>query len=254
MYRTLLKSYKTDKKMKKVLLTLVAALILTSCDNLFKAKTPDASAVNDTINIVSDTAIEEGEPTTEDEAPGLALYEPELLDIDQIPETAERQDSYFQYAVYVNIEQEPSEYDLEGIYSVWWADERTGTAIKVLTTNPTADGNWDKMSKENHDAVDVPMHLIATASQAYLAPGDVSKIIVEGCPDARNIWTYIIDTRTNTAKQLPSTEGVQELNWDNKEIIVASYGYYPEGGRYTYSEAYSLDGKFLRQTSEPEAE
>ena len=240
--------------MKKLLLTLVAALILTSCDGLFKAKTPDVSADNDTINIVSDTAIEEGEPTTEDEAPGLALYEPELLDIDQIPETADRQDSYFQYAVYVNIEQEPSEYDLEGIYSVWWADERSGTAIKVLTTNPIADGNWDKMSKENHDAVDVPMHLIATASQAYLAPGDVSKIIVEGCPDARNIWTYIIDTRTNTAKQLPSTEGVQELNWDNKEIIVASYGYYPEGGRYTYSEAYSLDGKFLRQTSEPEAE
>ena len=241
--------------MKKVLFTLVAALILTSCDGLFKAKTSDASADNDTtINIVSDDAIEEGEPTTEDEAPGLALYEPELLDIDQIPETAERQDSYFQYAVYVNIEQEPSEYDLEGIYSVWWADERTGTAIKVLTTNPTADGNWDKMSKENHDAVEVPMHLIATASKAYLAPGDVSKIIVEGCPDARNIWTYIIDTRANTAKQLPSTEGVQELNWDNKEIIVASYGYYPEGGRYTYSEAYSLDGKFLRQTSEPEAE
>ena len=240
--------------MKKVLLTLVTALILTSCDGLFKAKTPDVSADNDSINVVSDTAIEEGEPTTEDEAPGLALYEPELLDIDQIPETADRQDSYFQYVVYVNVEQEPSEDDLEGTYSVWWADERSGTAIKVLTTNPTADGNWDKMSGDNHDAVEVPMHLIATASKAYLAPGDVSKIIVEGCPDARNIWTYIIDTRTNTAMQLLSTEGVQELDWDNKEIIVASYGYYPEGGRYTYSEAYSLDGKFLRQTSEPEAE
>ena len=240
--------------MRKVLFILTAALILTGCEGLFKTKPSDASANKDSVNIVSDNAIEEGEPSTEDETPGLALYEPELLDIDQIPETAERQDSYFQYAVYVNMEQEPNEDELEGIYSVWWADERTGTAIKVLTTNPTVDGNWDKMSKENHNAVEVPMHLIATASQAYLAPGDVNKIIVEGCPDARNIWTYIIDTRTNTAKQLPSTEGVQELNWDNKEIIVASYGYYPEGGRYTYSEAYSLDGKYLRQTSEPEAE
>ena len=36
--------------MKKVLLTLVAALILTSCDGLFKAKTPDVTADNDTIN------------------------------------------------------------------------------------------------------------------------------------------------------------------------------------------------------------
>ena len=240
--------------MKKVLLTLAAALMLTSCNGLFNPKPTNSSSDNDNITVVSDNSLDEGEPTTEDETPGLALYEPELLDIDQIPESADRQDSYFQYVVYVNVEQEPSEDDLEGTYSVWWADERSGTAIKVLTTNPTADGNWDKMSGDNHDAVEVPMHLIATASKAYLAPGDVSKIIVEGCPDARNIWTYIIDTRTNTAMQLPSTEGVQELDWDNKEIIVASYGYYPEGGRYTYSEAYSLDGKFLRLTSEPEAE
>ena len=240
--------------MKKSLLLFSAALILTSCDNLFNAKTTNVPADNDSINIVSDIVYEEGEPTSEDEAAGLALYEPKLLDLNQIPETAERQDSYFQYAVYVNVEQEPGEYDLEGTYSVWLADERTGTAIKVLTTNPTAAGNWDKMSKENHDAADVPTNLIATASKAYLAPGDVSKIIVEGCPDARNVWTYIIDTDANTAKQLPSTEGVQKLDWENKEIIVASYGYYPEGGRYSYSEAYSLDGKFLRRTSEPEAE
>ena len=238
--------------MKKVLLTLAAALILTSCNGLFNPKPTESSTDNDNVTVVSDNAFEEGEPATEDEAPGLAAYEPELLDIDQIPETAERQDSYLQYAVYVNVEQEPSEDDFDGIYSVWWADERTGTAIKVLTTNPTADGNWDKMS--HHDAVDVPMHLIATASKAYLAPGDVSKIIVEGCPDFRNIWTYIVDTKTNSAMQLPSTEGVQDLDWEKKEIIAASYGYYPEGGRYTYNEAYTLDGKFLRQTSEPEAE
>lgn len=247
--------------MKKSILILSAALILNSCNGFLNPKPTQVSADNDSVAAVSDypldedePALDEGEPGTEDEAPGLALYEPELLDIEQIPETAERQDSYFQYVVYVNVEQESGEDDLESIYSVWWADERMGTAIKVLTTNPTAMAPWEQMSQKDSDAVDVPMHLIATASKAYLAPGDVSKIIVEGCPDARNIWTYIIDTRTNIAKQLPSTEGVQDLDWDGKEIIVASYGYYPEGGRYTYNRAYSLDGKFLRQTSEPVAE
>ena len=239
--------------MKKTLITLAAAaFFLTSCDGLFNAKTTGDTTNNDSSNIVANNTYEEGEPTTEDEAPGLAPYESELLSLSQIPETAERQDSYFQYAVYVNVEQEPSEDDPEGIYSVWWADERSGTAKKVLTTNPTAAGNWNSMS--DHNSADVPMHLIATASKAYIAPGDVSKIIVEGCPDARNIWTYIIDIDTHTAKQLPSTEGVQDLDWEKKEIIVASYDYYPEGGRYTYSEAYSLDGKFLRRTSEPEPE
>ncbi len=246
--------------MKKALFVFSTALILTSCNGLFKTKTDDNpsnntdSVVADITDIIVNNFYEEGEPTSEDEAQGLAPYESALVDISQIPETAERQDAYFQFAVYVNVDNEPDEDDLEGIYSVWWADERSGTAIKVLTTNPTAGGQWDSMNKENSDAVDVPMHLIATASKAYLAPGDVSKIIVEGCPDARNIWTYIIDTQTQTAKQLPSTEGVQHLDWDNKEIIAASYGYYPEGGRYTYSKAYSLDGKFLRQASEPEPE
>lgn len=238
--------------MKKVLLTLAAALILTSCDGLFNAKTTDDATHNDSINIVSGNTYEEGEPTTEDEAPGLAPYEAELLDISQIPETAERQDSHSQYAVYVNVEQKPSEDEPEGIYSVWWSDERTGTAMKVLTTNPTAAGNWNSMI--DHNAADVPMHLIAAASTAYIAPGDVNKIIVEGCPDSRNIWTYIIDIKTHTAKQLPSNEGVQDLDWEKKEIIAASYDYYPEGGRYTFNEAFSLDGKFLRQTSEPETE
>lgn len=65
--------------MKNILLTLAAVLMLTSCDNLFKAKPSDVSANNDSINIVSDNTYEEGEPATEDEAPGLAVYEPELF-------------------------------------------------------------------------------------------------------------------------------------------------------------------------------
>ena len=80
------------------------------------------------------------------------------------------------------------------------------------------------------------------------------KIVVEGCPDGRNVWTYIIDLNKRKAIQLPSTEGVQEIDMDKGEIIAASYGYYPEGGRYTVNKAYSLEGKFLRQTSDPQPE
>jgi hypothetical protein len=110
------------------------------------------------------------------------------------------------------------------------------------------------MEGKNADAAPTEMQLIATAEKAYFASKDGKKIIVEGCPDGRNFWTYIIDTKTGTAKQFPSTEGVQELNWDRGEIILASYGYYPQGGRYTCTKAYSPDGKFLRVTSENEPE
>ena len=145
----------------------------------------------------------------------------DLLDIDEMPKTAVRQpDAHFQHAVYVNIDKPASgEGEMDAIYSVWLADERAG----------------------------------ASAEKAYIAPGDVSKVIVEGCPDGRNIWTYIIDPYKGTAKQLPSTEGIVTLEWEKKEIIAASYGY-DDDGRYSVKKAYSLEGKFLRRVGDKERE
>jgi hypothetical protein len=136
--------------------------------------------------------------------------EVDLFDIDEMPKTAVRQpDAHFQHAVYVNIDKPASgEGEMDAVYSVWLADERAGTVIKVCATNPMADTQWQKMNGKNADAVCVPITQIASAEKAYIAPGDVSKVIVEGCPDGRNVWTYIIDPYKGTAKQLPSTEGV----------------------------------------------
>ena len=225
--------------MKKALFILAtAALFLTGCNGFTKTNSEDNTTKNNSNTVVS----------------GLAQYEQKVIDIKQIPETAVLQDSNSQYALYVNLEQEPSEDDFEGTYSVWLADTQAGTAIKVLTTDPSISAPWEQMDKADSDAVEVPMNLIGAASAAHLLASDGSKIIVEGCPDARNIWSYIIDLKTKTAKQLPSTEGVQLIDYEKQEIIASLYDYYPEGGRYSYSNAYSFDGKYLRQDSEPEAE
>ena len=172
----------------------------------------------------------------------------DLLDIDEMPKTAVRQPgAYFQHAVYINVDRpSANEGEVEAICSVWPADEKAGPVIKVCVTNPMAELQWERMKGRDADAVDVPITQIAAADKAYLLPGDVSKVIVEGCPDSRNIWTYIIDPYTQTAKQLPSTEGVVNLDWEKKEIIAASYGY-DDDGRYTVNKAYSVDGKFLRR-------
>jgi hypothetical protein len=159
-----------------------------------------------------------------------------------------------QFAVYINKESAESEEGaFDAIYSVWLADERTGTVKKVCQTNPTAAPIWEQMKGKDPDAASTELQLIATAERAWIAPGDVSKVIVEGCPDGRNIWTYIIDTNAHTVKQLPSTEGVQDLDWNAKEIIVASYGY-DDDGRYSFKRVYNIDGKFLRRTGEIERE
>ena len=181
--------------------------------------------------------------------------EVDLLDIEEMPKTAVRQqNAHFQYAVYINVDKPASgEGEMDDVRSVWLANERSGTVIKVCVTNPMAEPQWSKMSGKTADGVSVPLTQIATADKAMIAPGDVSKVIVEGCPDGRNIWTYIIDPYHGTAIQLPSTEGVVSLDWEKKEIIAASYGYDDEG-RYSVNKAYSLDGKFLRSVGEKERE
>ncbi len=177
------------------------------------------------------------------------------LGISEMPKTAVRQENaHFQYAVYVNVDKPASgEGEMDAVKSVWLADERTGTVIKVCVTNPMAEVQWSKMSSKEADGVSVALTQIAAADKAMIAPGDVSKVIVEGCPDGRNIWTYIIDPYQGTAIQLPSTEGVVSLDWEKKEIIAASYGY-DDDGRYTVNNAYSLAGKFLRMVGGKERE
>jgi len=181
--------------------------------------------------------------------------EVDLLDIEEMPKTAVRQqNAHFQYAVYINMDKPASgEGEMDDVRSVWLADERTGTVIKVCVTNPMAEAQWSRMSGKTADGVSVPLTQIAAAEKGMIAPGDVSKVIVEGCPDGRNIWTYIIDAYHGTAIQLPSTEGVVNLDWEKKEIIAASYGY-DNDGRYSVNKAYSLDGKFLRRVGEKERE
>ena len=129
--------------------------------------------------------------------------EVDLLDISEMPKTAVRQqDAHLQYAVYINVDKPASgEGEMDDVRSV-----------------------WNKMSGKDADGVSVALTQIAAADKAMIAPGDVSKVIAEGCPDGRNIWTYIIDPYYGTAIQLPSTEGVVSLDWEKKEIIAASYG------------------------------
>ena len=260
--------------MKQIFLTLSATLMLTGCNGLFNGKADTAASDSDSIVSAADSlsaeGFEEGEADGT-EAQGLSIYDQQDFDdLSALPSSAEETDRMFNHVLYVNVEQAPSEDDPVGLYTVWVVDERWDQLRRVLTTNPTAAPAWDQMQGKNANGVEVPIHLVAVASSAQYAssdyrkivvegcpaPGDVSKVIVEGCPDGRNTWTYIIDLVDRTAIQLPSTEGVQEIDMDKGEIIAASYGYYPapDYGRYTVNKAYSLEGKFLRQVGEPQPE
>ena len=251
--------------MKNLFIYMVAIMTLLGCGNKKKDAAVDGGqgigVDTETIQALEDghnkEAILDGPDGTSTQAftGSKDGVEVDLLDIDEMPKTAVRQpNAYFQHAVYINVHRpSANEGEVEAICSVWLADEKAGTVIKLCVTKPMAELHWERMKGRDADGIEVPITQIAAADRAYLVPGDVSKVIVEGCPDSRNIWTYIIDPYTQTAKQLPSTEGVVSLDWEKKEIIAASYGY-DDDGRYSVKKAYSVDGKFLRREGDKERE
>ena len=236
--------------MKYYLILLSLTFILAGCHT--KNENNKTDGLLDAASAADVTMTDKNASDAEDISAGdsASTNDDEILDISELPSTAKRQNSFFQNAVYTNEERVMEDYDDAIVYSIWLADERTGTVRKICETNPKAEAQWEKMRGEQADGAAVGLDQIVSAEKAWIAPGDVSKVIVEGCPDGRNEWTYIIDTDAKTAIQLPSTEGVVSLDWENKEIIVASYGYYSEGGRYSFQCAYDTNGKFLRMVGE----
>ena len=244
-------------KKNNILITFGAVLLtgslLSSCNgnkNSHEGESNDS--VKNEFFSASNDSIASSQESDDTEMQGVFTSE-ETLNISELPKTAQLQAQKGNYELYVNVEQEANEDDITGVYSVWLADRGKNVVRRILITNPMAAPVWEEMN-EKKGGVEVPMDQIAAAERAMFASKDGKRIVVEGCPDARNIWTYIINLDTQTAMQLPGTEGVQDINLDKGEIILASYGYYEEGGRYTYQKAYSLDGKYLRQTSDPEPE
>ena len=124
----------------------------------------------------------------------------------------------------------------------------SSTAQTKLPANPDAEGMWGRMQDRN--AVNVPLTQIAAAYKARFVPGE-SKVIVEGVPDSRNVWSYVIDLNTKKAFQLSSNSGlVGFCGEDETYIVMQSYRYNPdpdEGGRFSVLLVFTTEGRFVKE-------
>ena len=169
-----------------------------------------------------------------------------------LPASAKLADETEKNALYLNVEEEATEDVLANKVTVWLRDKATGQVRLLLTTNPMADLRWEDMV-DNH-AVDVGLDQIAAADNAFFVPWDESKILVQGCPDARNIWTYIVDTKQKSAMQFPAKEGLFNFDQDNHRLILLDYKYHIENGRYSVAQTYTMDGAFVSERIFDESE
>ena len=177
-----------------------------------------------------------------DQSSADAYEDMDEMDIEvRLPDDAELKDEDGDRELYVNVDGVGSE---NGQWSVWLRDKNTGFVTYLFATENTAEPRWDQMQDGN--GIKVPIDLIAAGNcyTALFIPWDADKIFVEGCPDERNVWSYIIDMNTKEAIQLPTNEGLIAIDPGKREIHMSHYLYHPEGGRYSVERVYTIDGKF----------
>jgi hypothetical protein len=127
---------------------------------------------------------------------------------------------------------------------MWLRDKNTGIVTYLFSTENTAEPRWSKMADGNGIAVPINEIAAGDCHNTLFIPWDASKIFVEGCPDERNVWSYIIDIITKDVIQLPTNEGLIAIDPGKREIHMSNYLYHPEGGRYSVERVYTIDGKF----------
>ena len=171
----------------------------------------------------------------------------------QLPQTAVLKAHDVRTDIYTCVEREANEDDQAEVVSVWIHDLNTNKVSRLLTTNPDAPTQWEKM--KNGNGVKVSFDNIAAAANVTFIPYDTNKILVEGCPDARNVWSYIIDIKQRTACQLSSTSGFIGFSHEAGYIIMEGYHYdIDAGGRSPVIKVFNFDGQLIKQMPLPSDE
>ena len=124
--------------------------------------------------------------------------------------------------------------------SLWIYEKSKKSAKKILLTHPDANGSWFTMEH----SVCIPLDSIPTISKATILSwkGEPLKILTEGCSDYRNVLSFIIDINSSEAICLPSNRGLVGISEEDGLLIMQSYSYFEEGGRYNVIEAFDEKG------------
>lgn len=160
-----------------------------------------------------------------------------------IPSTAFMVAENADYAILLNDEAIAD--SIEGLPSIkhvslWAYDKSKNEGKMILMSHPDASSTWFSM---NH-AVSIPVDSIPTIQKVTILSweGEPLKLLVEGCSDYRNVESFIIEEGKDSAICLPTNRGLIGISEEDGLLIMQSYAYYEEGGRYNIIEAFDTDG------------
>ena len=124
--------------------------------------------------------------------------------------------------------------------SLWSFHKNKKEGRKILLSHPHT-----KMSFLNMEhSVSIPLDSIPTITKVTILSwsNEPMKLLAEGCSDYRNVESFIINEGSDSTICLPTNRGLIGISEEDGLLIMQSYDYYEEGGRYNIIEAFDVKG------------
>ena len=120
--------------------------------------------------------------------------------------------------------------------SLWVYDKNRKEGKKILLSHPNT--NMAFLNMEH--SVSIPLDSIPTVTKVIILswPNESLKLLVEGCSDYRNVQSEGSDSTIC----LPTNRGLIGISEEDGLLIMQSYDYYEDGGRYNIIEAFDVKG------------
>jgi len=124
--------------------------------------------------------------------------------------------------------------------SLWSYNRNKKEGRKIFISHPHT--NMSHLNMEH--SVCIPLDSIPTVTKVLILswPNEPLKLLVEGCSDYRNVKSFIISEDSANAICLPTNRGLIGISEEDGLLIMQSYDYYEDGGRYNIIEAFDVKG------------
>lgn len=147
------------------------------------------------------------------------------------------------FIVFLN--DEAIEDSIEGLPSIkqvslWMYSRNKKESRRILLSHPHT--NMAFLNMEH--SVCIPLDSIPTITKVTILswPNEPMKLLAEGCPDYRNVESFIINEGSDSTICLPTNRGLIGISEEDGLLIMQSYDYYEDGGRYNIIEAFEDRG------------
>lgn len=147
--------------------------------------------------------------------------------------------------LYQVVDSAKDEFDIPEV-AIWIKNKTTGQESKLYQT---ARPDWHCWYMGDGDQfLPVPIDSILVTSRVTIYNSDPLQLIVEGCPDMRNEFSYFVDVPSRKAWYVPANQGFIGTTSEEGYMMFQSYRYVSDpdiAGRYTFLQIFDDNGNMV---------